>query len=340
MATLKAPYNFAPLSDRVFFPEWADQISMDIPFSDGISGSIDLNIKALTPIFVRNGHSKQDGENKNDTYKSFSKAPDGKYFIPATSIKGEIRDVLEILSCGKLGTDRFKNQSFGIRDLLKGVDGDFYKSKIATDNIRCGWMFKDGDSYFIEDKGIPWRISPEEIDAHLGTCLDEFVKGNNFTSDENKTAKKKYEIINSNDIYGSIKGNFCEDIDLRDKLEVGNRPFVKFGGSDNPGTIVLTGQSSQRKIGNRTNKKGEKVWGGKYFEFVFPEEPEDGDRTLPVDDSVIKSFISIYARCSRLPGIQEGSTRKRRQDTSLLYEGSRRERGIHRPFIYVQISST
>jgi CRISPR/Cas system CSM-associated protein Csm5 (group 7 of RAMP superfamily) len=175
-----------------------------------------------------------------------ARLPMERYFIPATSIKGEIRDVLEILSCGKLGKDRFKNQSFGIRDLSNGVDGNFYRSKITTDNIRCGWMTKKGDSYSIEDKGIPWRISPEEIDAHLGTKLDEFVKGNNFKSDENKTAKKKYEIINSND-NGSIKGNFCEDIELRDNLEVGNRPFVKFVVMDNPGTIVLTGQSSKKK---------------------------------------------------------------------------------------------
>lgn len=292
MATLKAPYNFAPLSDRVFFPEWADQISMDIPFSDGISGSIDLNIKALTPIFVRNGHSKQDGENKNDTYKSFSKAPDGRYFIPATSIKGEIRDVLEILSCGKLGKDRFKNQSFGIRDLSNGVDGNFYRSKITTDNIRCGWMTKKGDSYSIDDKGIPWRISPEEIDAHLGTELDKFVKGNNFTSDENKTAKKKYEIINN---INDLTSNFSEDFELRDNLGIGNRPFVKFDNDGKKGTIVLTGQSSQRKISRRTNRNGNRIWSGKYFEFVFPEDSEDAKIELPADDSVIKSFISIYA---------------------------------------------
>ena len=82
MATIKAPFNFVPLSDKIFFPEWADQISQDIPFSDGLSGTIELKITAETPIFVRNGHTKEDAEAKNDTYKSFSKTPDGKYFIP------------------------------------------------------------------------------------------------------------------------------------------------------------------------------------------------------------------------------------------------------------------
>ncbi len=54
---IRSPYNFVPVSDKVFFPDWADQISHDIPFSDGISGKITLEIEAQTPIFVRNGHA-------------------------------------------------------------------------------------------------------------------------------------------------------------------------------------------------------------------------------------------------------------------------------------------
>jgi hypothetical protein len=40
--SIKSPYNFvpAPTEDQVFKPEWADQVSHDIPFSDGESGEI------------------------------------------------------------------------------------------------------------------------------------------------------------------------------------------------------------------------------------------------------------------------------------------------------------
>jgi len=76
MATIKAPFNFVPLSDKVFFPDWADKISHDIPFEDGVSGTIELTLTAKTPIFVRNGHTQADAGEKNDNYKSFSKAPD------------------------------------------------------------------------------------------------------------------------------------------------------------------------------------------------------------------------------------------------------------------------
>ena len=62
---IRAPFNFVPVSDKVFFPEWADQINHDIPFSDGLSGTINLKITAESPIFVRNGHTEKDREEKN-----------------------------------------------------------------------------------------------------------------------------------------------------------------------------------------------------------------------------------------------------------------------------------
>ena len=122
---IKAPFNFVPLADKVYFTSWAKQISHDIPFQDGESGVIDLKIIAETPIFVRNGHTEQDGKVKNEIYNSFCKSADGRYFIPATSIKGAIRSVLEIMSFGKI--TQMQNQSFGLRDLSNGADGQFYR---------------------------------------------------------------------------------------------------------------------------------------------------------------------------------------------------------------------
>ena len=33
---IKAPYNFVPLEKTAFYPEWANHISQDIPFEDGV----------------------------------------------------------------------------------------------------------------------------------------------------------------------------------------------------------------------------------------------------------------------------------------------------------------
>ena len=288
MATLKAPFNFVPLSDKVFFPDWADQISQDIPFSDGISGTIDLKITAESPIFIRNGHTREDKEVKNETYNSFSKTPDGRYFIPATSIKGCIRNVLEIMSFGKM--IQVQNGNFYIRDLSNGSDGTFYRDKIKPDNIHCGWLANDNETYSIDDCGLPWRISIDEIEQKTGCGLEKFVKSNIFDKDENKTSKKKYDIF---DEYGfDLEWNFSPDEDLKKALKVGNRQFVRFDDEGEPGTIVFTGQPSQRKIGTKKTKKGEPSWTGKYFEFVFPKQADVNKQK--VDDSVIKTFKSIH----------------------------------------------
>lgn len=286
MSTIKAPFNFVPLSDKVYFPNWADQISQDIPFSDGVSGSIELKITAETPIFVRNGHSQEDAIANNDRYKSFSKTPGGQYFIPATSIKGAIRSVLEIISSSKIGI--INNQSFGIRDLSTSTDGNFYREKMKPENIHCGWLSLSGNKYYINDCGLPWRISAEEIDRILGIGLNDFVINGDFQKDDNRTAQAKYNL--SEGI--SLCNTFSPDDELRKALKAGNRLFVRFDKEGDLGTIVFTGQPGSRKKGNRTNKKGDRKWEGKYFEFVFPQKTDKN--LLEIPETTYSEFVSIH----------------------------------------------
>ena len=83
MNRIKSPFNFVPVSDKVYFPEWSNQVSHDIPFSDGESGYIEVELTAETPIYIRNWHSKEEEDSKQDNYKSFCKDPQGRFFIPA-----------------------------------------------------------------------------------------------------------------------------------------------------------------------------------------------------------------------------------------------------------------
>lgn len=297
MATIKAPFNFVPLSDKVFFPDWADKISQDIPFEDGVSGTIDLKITAQTPIFVRNGHTKEDGDNKTDRYRSFSKTDDGRYFIPATSIKGCIRNVLEIMSFGKMGKNRVQNQSFGMRDLSNCADGVFYRAKIKTENIHCGWLQLKNDIYTLCDCGLPWRISVETIDDKLGTQFTEFVKNSqnfkneddcNIRKDYNRTAQNKYQLFGEKELIHK----FSADDDTRNALKVGGRLFVKFDSDGQDGCIVFTGQPGERKIGKKKTKSGKESWTGKFFEFVFPCTTEK--ENIVVSKDVINDFISVH----------------------------------------------
>lgn len=281
MATLHAPFNFVPLNKEIYSPEWANKISQDIPFRDGVSGIIELSIKAMSPLFIKNGES-QDEENVGGI-REFSHTNDGKYFIPATSLKGAIRNVLEIITFGKL--TQYQDQSFGIRDLSNGSDGIFYRTIIQPANIHCGWLKKSGNGYIVKDCGIPYRISADEIDTRFGHNFKDFIEGKirnrPLKEDENRTAKAKYDLLEGCNLVAS----FSEDYNHNDnKPSIDNRKFVKFG-SDFRGRLVLTGQSSARK--KRDNGK----WIGKYYEFVFPEKIENEKK---VDRDLFKRFETIH----------------------------------------------
>ncbi len=284
--TLRAPFNFVPLNDKVYFPDWAEQVSQDVPFSDGVSGTLELTIKAETPIFIKNGAAQEKEENKNNNHYEFSHTADGRYFIPATSIKGAIRSVLEIISFGKL--TQVENQSFGIR-ALAGPDYTFYKKVLSSDNIYCGWLRREGNTYYIDNCGKPYRISADEIASKVGKHFKDFIEGKlyDLKEDENRTAQKKYNLLSDFDF---DKYKFSIDKDHQKANPKDNRKFVKFG-NDFPGTIVFTGQSSRRKL--ETDKKtGKLKWTGKFYEFVFPHKIERKD--IAVSKYVIKEFETIH----------------------------------------------
>lgn len=283
---IKAPYNFVPLENRAFYPSWANHISQDIPFEDGVSGSIEYTIEAETPIFVRNGYT-----DRKDPDTKFSQTPNGQYFIPGTSIKGEIRNVLEILSFGKM--TQVQDARFGIRDLSNNPEGRFYRQKIQ--NVHCGWLYKrlakDGsEEYLINDCGTPGRIAPEVIDEHYGTALAAFGQNlalnrqyaDNDDEEKLRSAYNKYEnILNisleNQDIEKRLFGTFSSVPDNY------NRIIADFSSNGKKGCIVVTGQPSKRDPESRR---------GKYYEFVFFES--NTNENEKVESQIIDDFITIH----------------------------------------------
>lgn len=297
---IRAPFNFVPLSKDVFFPEWANQISQDIPFSDGVSGTIDLEITAESPIFIRNGHSKKDAEaNKgkgNEEYNSFSHiiGPDGKpiYFIPATTIKGEVRTLLEIMSFSKMTVDR--SAMFARRDLN---DKDNYSLMTKQKEVHCGWLKrnsksgkKNGDEFIIYDCGTPMRISHPEIDKYLGkevmrkTFSDKeginLNKNSKIGNEEldPKTATYKYKLVEGKQLNGLRFSRIGSNSIEQDILAYDINGNIR-------GTIVFTGQPSKWTEPRNQNAKG------KYYEFVFPDRHID---SFQVSQETFDHYKFIY----------------------------------------------
>ena len=275
MGKLRAPFNFVPLNQEVIFPDWAELISQDVPFSDAISGTLELTVTAQSDIFIRNGHTRDDASQKNENYSSFSRTADGRYFIPGTSLKGAVRNVLEILSCGKV--QRVVNRNFGIRD-LNGGDQPFYTKIIRPNSINCGWLYREDDAYKLIDCGRPWRISVEELDRHFGSSLLAFIREGNFNDDEKRTAQIKYKMFEP---LGSLTGTFAGSGKYKNQLKV-----VQYSDHGTPGTIVFTGQTGGGY------KKEVKV-----YEFVFPDDPIS-EKTVEVPELVFREFESIHQTSS------------------------------------------
>ncbi len=274
---IKAPFNFVPVSEKVFFPDWADQISHDIPFSDGESGELELTITAHSPIFVRNGHTKKDAEEKNDQYKSFSRDCQDNYFIPATSIKGAIRNVLEIMSFGKM--DSISNSRFAIRDLDNRQD---YMNKMKK--IHSGWLTKTEDLLTISDRDVPFYISHKELDNYFRTNLVPFFsKQENLDEQTNRLASFKYRIFEGNDLNVHFEQISNENGKIRVKIN---------DQSKSQGKVVFTGQFGVRKK-EYDLKKEKDIWSGKFYEFIFRDK-EIGSFPFNEEHDVWKDFKFIY----------------------------------------------
>lgn len=300
---IKAPFNFVPLNDKPYIVEWANQISQDIPFEDAISGTLKLRLSSSSPIFINNGDLASNTE-VCEFCNFLNNNGKKQYFIPGSSIKGMIRNVMEILSFGKM--TQVQNQSFGIRDLSTGVDGIFYRAKVKVNNVHCGWLRQNGNSYLLNDCGLPWRISAEELDRHFRMGLMDFItNGHNFKSDTNKTAQRKYEMFYSHRDESSLTDYFITDTNIN--INAGGRKFVCFDYGGQEGTIVFTGQPGVRQQKYNERKK-KMVWSGKFFEFVFPSQVIKHDIEIP--KSIFKTFESIHQNSSDYVDFRKKQLRK------------------------------
>jgi len=257
---IKAPFNFVPLSEKVFFPPWAEDVSHDVPFEDSESGVIDITITAKSPIFIR-------GHENPEQFCQYN----GQYYIPGSSVKGMVRNVLEIMSFSKMNESLVDNKTYAIRDLR---NRNLYMSKMKPQNIFCGWLLKDGENYKIEDCGKPGRIKHEEIDKifkiDFASKFKE-KKGGFRNESIYKTAQYKYELLEGNNLTQKFNNGHTKQLKI-----------VYEAGSLKEGTIVLTGQASARKDRGKFDAK--------VYEFIF-FKPQ---RTLPIKKRVFENFKFAY----------------------------------------------
>ncbi len=130
MATkrISAPYSFVPLNGEVYIPEWYNKVSQDIPFEDGEDGIIEVAWRNVSPLIIRDSSCRK----KETAQSAYVDLPDGtrRYFIPGSSLKGMLRNVMAIMSFGKFNeyskacfSKRVKKEKvpyrYGVEDLVR-----------------------------------------------------------------------------------------------------------------------------------------------------------------------------------------------------------------------------
>lgn len=278
---ITAPYNFVPLSKFVYFPDEPERISHDIPFSDGISGEISCTLVTKTPVYVRNGGNWNHEEvRKNPEAQSFFKVKD-TFMIPGTTLKGMLRNVIEIISFGKL--NRVDDYRYSVRDLQ---NPKLY-GKHMTDNISGKYRAKPSAAWLTLDRADDqWYLTPCEYARVEQSDLKAYAKIKSLGPDR-ALAFEKYETWHKAGVNLQVKFD-CDMTEVpyphkKGEITLLYRKSRNIGKGPKTGTIVLTGQPNPRK----------------HMEFIFfgPDAASITSSTTrhPVSPTLRKEFEFIHS---------------------------------------------
>lgn len=257
--TVQAPYRFVPLSKLIVIPEWADRVSQDVPFRDGLSGTLRITLKTDGPLCV--GGEQTTASDTAPGQIHFFRTPDGRPAIPGTSLKGMLRNVVEIASFAHFR--QVENQQLGVRDISES--NNFYCKRMVSHKSRAGWLnFVDGE----------WQITPcqmrrvhqKHLIEHLAISRNDWVHA--------KTAQSRYELLLNKHSLA-----ICPPVQFDPVAE--DDHTLGQGQQQNLGYLVFTGQPGP---------SFEKV-GAKKKEFIFFNP---GSTVLKVDATVMSGFYFIH----------------------------------------------
>ena len=255
---ITAPFNFVPLSEKVFFPPWAESVSHDIPFEDGESGVIDITITAKSPIFIRD-------HEKPEEFCQYN----GEYYISSSSVKGMVRNVLEIMSFGKISIDdEIHKKTMSIRDMTN-------RKELVGTAIGCGFLKQNSSGeWIIVDYGEPRTI---EYDNKKDKTIDS---GNESIDCNFETAQEKYD---ANGLYKRISASSSMKDLYKNGEKIGKKRVGKIANGQENAYLILTGG-----IDNKKN------------EFVFIDS--DKNQELSLNQNVVDKFKKVYFDSNSIDG--------------------------------------
>jgi CRISPR/Cas system CSM-associated protein Csm3 (group 7 of RAMP superfamily) len=190
-----APYNFIPLNTVVVPADTCpgQDPTFDRYHADKYTGWIELVIEALTPLYVRDSlnqaemqRTKDAEQNKHRYIVSDFFSPQGEPAIPGSTLRGMIRNMVEIASFGKFGFFDDKrlyfrglaDQSNLRREYQQKMSSYDRSSRKSTYHMSAGLLQKKGLGYFIGPAAhyeqIPKAKARSLVSSLAGRCYTPF----------------------------------------------------------------------------------------------------------------------------------------------------------------------
>lgn len=281
MTMIKAPYNFVPLSNWIFSPSWADQASQDIPFADGVSGSLSVTLTTHSPLLVGGKITPADDISKAPQQVEFAHDPvSGVPLIPGSSLKGMLRSVIEIAAFGKMA--RINDRRYGVRDL---ATKNFYSRRMGIP--KAGFLRFEQGKWVLTP--CQWaKIKQRDYVSWAGISEENWLKGGE------SSAIHRYALLNKVKKLHSQAGYYPKQLTVKTEIDPDAYPVdgkktlraqIVPGGK--PAFLVVTGQPTTKGAKNFDKLKELKA---KQNDFVFFDVESNA---LSVSERVIQDFLFI-----------------------------------------------
>lgn len=126
-----APYNFIPFSNQVYEYPNEKKVKHNDTSDELLTGEISYEITAKTPIII------------DDGTKHFHRNPDGKYSIPGSTMRGLIRNNVQILGLSSFFED-IDDYALMYRNVAAGAGKKRYNDILGSKQLRIS----DGDKSY------------------------------------------------------------------------------------------------------------------------------------------------------------------------------------------------
>lgn len=263
MTDIIVPYAFVPISKWVFHPDWSYQVSHDLPFADGVTGAIDLTLKNATELCVGGSTNKNSKSETSGIRWATTPEEDGnKLIIPGSSIKGMLRNIIEIAGFGKFKNYVDRNVSF--RELVS--ESDYMKCYKEYNVVSC-FLNRDKDGWYIVECSNA-KMANESISTFLETKITNYDKEKLADANSQQSAVKKFELAKER---GFDAFNMVVEAEIDTRYTKQDKGKIKVS---NHAINIKKAEDNDSYAGSiSTTKKGFIVFGN--YRIVTPSKEQD-----------------------------------------------------------------